>query len=599
VKGLVAFDSKSGSGALYHSAYPNLLSVSRSNFTSLNGTWGSSHSAVAISQTAGSVRANLTLFEGCLDGDAVFYKTGGVAAFGECQFRSCAPAVTHWSGASDRIQDVLEFCFFADTDLKPYMFQGGSILLLNCLFAGQIPTAYWAAISTTGSQRLYATTQFEFDEGSLLETCRGIAWLPPRLARTALIHPSEALATVAPKSVALAPTKPLVATNRPLSATEGFTGTSDEPFDASDAASESDVEHSEPPPASPTPTPTPSASPAPTLTGSAAESAEATVPDSEPGSTAEPPAGGWGASGWRLWVTILGALAVAGLTCFFIWLFCRRQKSSSDEKGAETNLAPTDPMLEMLDTIPDSQVNPLEEETGCDVCLSDHSSGRDVPYVEATTKGHSGQGRTGDELARGSKESAGPRSGADADVLDGQVDAPDPHGVVFLPTFTEPDPHGLEPEEAAPKKRPGGVRGKLAVGGSNAVQGIGKGSIRETFLRSLPGGGLVVVDTETTVSDTAAAGSPSDGVMKVDGEIASQLAGIAHRSEAAPVATPTPAPLKPAAAPVKPTAAAKLPPVPTKPTAPLKPAAAVPPKPAATPAKPLAGKPMKTSIDVE
>jgi hypothetical protein len=57
---------------------------------------------------------------------------------------------------------------------------------------------------------------------------------------------------------------------------------------------------------------------------------------------------------------------------------------------------------------------------------------------------------------------------------DAALFADDPHEVVFVPEFAQPDPHELDAPvvKTAPPK--GGLRQRLQLGGNNAVEGLGK-----------------------------------------------------------------------------------------------------------------------------
>jgi hypothetical protein len=121
---------------------------------------------------ATTTRANFTLFKGCVGGRATFYALGGGgAAFGECVFERCEAAVGHWSAAAG--QDILERCFFANTTLMGSEFLEGSVLLLNCLFAGDAPPMP-SSFLTAGSQQGNTVTRIEFDTASLIATCGGL-----------------------------------------------------------------------------------------------------------------------------------------------------------------------------------------------------------------------------------------------------------------------------------------------------------------------------------------------------------------------------------------------------------------------------------------
>jgi hypothetical protein len=176
VKGLAAFDCMSAQGAL-RDAYPRVR-VSGCNFTSQDGTWGWDADAAAVYQTSSesSTNASFTLFESCVGGYATvtlinrFYlEYGNAATFVECIFLDSDAAIAH-DGATG--QDVVGRCFFANTTLKSSVFDGGSVLMRDCLFAGAVP-AIPASFTTEGSQQPNTATTIAFDTASLLETCGG------------------------------------------------------------------------------------------------------------------------------------------------------------------------------------------------------------------------------------------------------------------------------------------------------------------------------------------------------------------------------------------------------------------------------------------
>ena len=95
-------------------------------------------------------------------------------------------------------------------------------------------------------------------------------------------------------------------------------------------------------------------------------------------------------------------------------------------------------------------------------------------------------------------------------MFEPECGVPDPHDVAAEPEQIATAPHGIDAPEAKPSRT--GPRASLQVGGGNAVEGLGKwASIRNTFLRSFPGGGLVVVSSDAKIKDTAAASSSATG----------------------------------------------------------------------------------------
>jgi hypothetical protein len=60
---------------------------------------------------------------------------GGSALFRACLFVDSVGAIAHEATAA--AQDLLESCYFVNTSLKGSTFDGGSVLVLSCLFAGE------------------------------------------------------------------------------------------------------------------------------------------------------------------------------------------------------------------------------------------------------------------------------------------------------------------------------------------------------------------------------------------------------------------------------------------------------------------------------
>jgi hypothetical protein len=85
----------------------------------------------------------------------------------------------------------------------------------------------------------------------------------------------------------------------------------------------------------------------------------------------------------------------------------------------------------------------------------------------------------------------------------------------IVPDDVDPTPAPAPP--AAPKKRTLRPRVNLHVGGGNAVEGLGKMSIRNAFLSALPGGGLVAVSSSDDGSFLVG------GLLTIDEQVASRL----------------------------------------------------------------------------
>ena len=146
--------------------------ISGCNMTRLEGNSGN---AVAIFQDAGgsTMRVNLTLFEGCANGQSMFWKnSGSVSTFSECLFLDCVAVVAHRQGDG---RDVLARCFFSNTpELKASTFSSGSVLLEDCMWAGPVP-GMPASFTASGVQVSNMFTQLVFDARWMLETCGGPA----------------------------------------------------------------------------------------------------------------------------------------------------------------------------------------------------------------------------------------------------------------------------------------------------------------------------------------------------------------------------------------------------------------------------------------
>jgi hypothetical protein len=88
---------------------------------------------------------------------------------------NCDEAIAHNSGVTG--VDVLEGCFFSSTSLKSTTrFRSGTVVLMDCLFAGTVPES----VNATGVQRACASTEIDLSNQSLLPTCiaQGVSAFP-------------------------------------------------------------------------------------------------------------------------------------------------------------------------------------------------------------------------------------------------------------------------------------------------------------------------------------------------------------------------------------------------------------------------------------
>jgi hypothetical protein len=183
-KGISVSDCGSACGALCYNCAR--ATVSGSNFTNLEGKWGSDAWAAAIDQDVrgSSMNASLVLIAGCSEGKGCFANSwgggGGAAAFPQCSCWSntVGAIAQRWTS----VQDVLVFCYFVGTNLTGSTFNSGSVLVDRCLFAGAVPTMP-ERFTQTGAQISYTSTGISFDTASLLPACGGIGGLPSQVVK--------------------------------------------------------------------------------------------------------------------------------------------------------------------------------------------------------------------------------------------------------------------------------------------------------------------------------------------------------------------------------------------------------------------------------
>jgi hypothetical protein len=67
-------------------------------------------------------------------------------------------------------QDLIRRCFINDAPLRGSVFDAGTVLVQDCLFAGEVP-AMPASFLARGRQQAYVGTRFAFTASLLLNTC--------------------------------------------------------------------------------------------------------------------------------------------------------------------------------------------------------------------------------------------------------------------------------------------------------------------------------------------------------------------------------------------------------------------------------------------
>jgi hypothetical protein len=172
--GLSVFDSSSWYGAICDQHV--WATASCSNLTNLKGEWGSDAGRAAVIYQGGraSLNGSFLLFANCSRGYGCFCKSGGNATFWHCVFLdNSVGAIAHFFDAS---QDLVGSCYFVNTGLGGSLFDAGTVLVVSCLFAGEIPSN--ASFILTGIQVSFTSTEIKFDTASMLPTCGGVAKLP-------------------------------------------------------------------------------------------------------------------------------------------------------------------------------------------------------------------------------------------------------------------------------------------------------------------------------------------------------------------------------------------------------------------------------------
>jgi hypothetical protein len=181
VEGLSAFECSSNQGAMADSNVRTWGSVS--NFTRLNGDWGSfpGVAAALYEEFYGSANASFLLFANCSGGTGCFRAyLEGQATLLHCHFVGNAVGAIAHHVADPLLSEVapttlVRFCFFKDTKLRGSEFDG-SVTLEGCLFADEVEST--AGFVSIGAQVANIATHLVFGTASLLPTCGGVA-IPP------------------------------------------------------------------------------------------------------------------------------------------------------------------------------------------------------------------------------------------------------------------------------------------------------------------------------------------------------------------------------------------------------------------------------------
>jgi hypothetical protein len=133
--------------------------------------------AAALSQAGlkSRTKGDSLVFAKCSGGYGCFYKHGGKSAI----FRQCiyldnsAGAMGHGSWATS--QDLMESCHFVNTRLWGGEFLAGSVLIDNCLFAGDVQST--ASFIPTSGQIGHTSLEGLFHR-AWMPTCGQVAELP-------------------------------------------------------------------------------------------------------------------------------------------------------------------------------------------------------------------------------------------------------------------------------------------------------------------------------------------------------------------------------------------------------------------------------------
>jgi hypothetical protein len=202
IRGLAVLDAQSAGGAV--NVESSTVTMSNSNFTNLNASWGGQSELSAVFyQTGASARVAAAglLVTSCDRGlGLLLIYRGGPAGLSQCVFvRNFVGAIARDSVEG---QDVLEACFFAATPLRGTRFAAGSVLLQNCLFAGEVLST--ASFVPTGVAIPFASTEVAFDWAELVDSC------PPegvvRVTANAPPSPTEEPTAVPSPTQSLEPT---------------------------------------------------------------------------------------------------------------------------------------------------------------------------------------------------------------------------------------------------------------------------------------------------------------------------------------------------------------------------------------------------------
>jgi hypothetical protein len=169
LKGLSLFECSSDYGALYD--YLVRAATTGSNLTSLGGEAGGYALITgAILQDGSGVSTNgsFLLFARCSGGYGCFVKYDGSAVFRQCLFvDNSVGAIAHLSGPP---QTRRESCYIFNTKLRGDRFDVGSVVVVSCLFAGEIQPMP-ASFIPTGVQISFTSTEISIDTASLLPLC--------------------------------------------------------------------------------------------------------------------------------------------------------------------------------------------------------------------------------------------------------------------------------------------------------------------------------------------------------------------------------------------------------------------------------------------
>jgi hypothetical protein len=118
-------------------------------------------------------------------------------------------------------------------------------------------------------------------------------------------------------------------------------------------------------------------------TGTTTDEASASTND-QPSPSSEAPGALWGATGWRLWAVILGALcALVAILLIIACRVCKDDDSSAEAKGAESGIVGASLLQTERSSACGTQENPLYEDDPGDMFPSD---GPEPPIEDVSTK---------------------------------------------------------------------------------------------------------------------------------------------------------------------------------------------------------------------